>query len=90
MRVPITFQMHANANSEGRDMALRITLTAYDGQGNEVASRTWRRHVIGPDFDGLEWTAAYCTAEMAKLMRDRLVDAHDIEEVEAEVTLPLF
>ncbi len=90
MRRPLTYQMHANANMEGRDLALRITLTAYDDAGNEVASRTWRRHVIGAEFDGLEWTAAYAATELAKLARDRCTQAHELEPIEPEITLPLF
>lgn len=90
MQAELSYQVHANVNMEGRDMALRVTLTVYDAQGNEVNSRTWRRHTVGQVYDGLEWTAAHATTELAKLMRDRLADGHGLEDIQPETTLPLF
>lgn len=38
----VDWQLHANVNEHGEDVALRVTLSAYDRTGYEVYSETWR------------------------------------------------
>lgn len=85
-----SYQLHANANVSGRDMALRVTLTRYDEHGNTLEDRTWRAHTVAPQFQELEWTAAVCTTELAKLLRRRLHDPALADDIDPDIQLPLF
>lgn len=83
---PRSWQLHANVNGYRNDVALRITITAYDDDGFEIDSKTWRRHVSSLWMDGLDWTALLATRELEKLMAHHL----ETEVTPTEIDEPLF
>lgn len=65
-----TWQVHATGNQNGRDLALRLTVTAYDEAGFEAGQKTFRRHVTGLQFDDLNAQATYVVCELLKMLDD--------------------
>jgi len=81
------YTLHANVNQHGDDVALRITLSAYDCQGAELHTETWRgRESRMPELETAEDTAWYLVLCLAKVMER----AGSVGRVNAHVEPPLF
>ncbi len=81
-----TYQVHANVNADNGDAGLRVTLTYYDENGHEIATRTWRRHVKDISVAGIEWQAYYAVSELVKMMAFHA----GTEAILEEPDVPLF
>jgi len=66
----LTFQVHANVNSDWGDSGLRVTITFYDENGMEVLTKTWRRHVKTIQIAGSDWQAYSAVTDLAKMMAE--------------------
>lgn len=65
-----TYQVHANANVDHGDVALRLTITFYDEAGFREHHQTWTRHVRDLWFEGSDWQALFIAVELARMMGD--------------------
>lgn len=83
-----TWQLHASVNTDWSDSAVRVTFTAYDEDGFETATRTWRRHVKALQMDQLEWQAFAAVSELHRLMAH--VCQSDLRADEPDEPLPLL
>ena len=63
-----TFQIHANANIDRGDCALRVTVTSFDRNGHQVATHTYRKHVKALYFDSDVWQAYSAVTDLARMM----------------------
>jgi hypothetical protein len=63
-----TIQVHANANIDGADAGLRVSITMYDESGHEMAHKTWRKHVRALQVDGLDWQAYSAVVDLCRMM----------------------
>lgn len=70
MKDPSTYQTHVSANQDGRDLALRATVTAYDENGWEIGTKTVRRHVTGLDMADLDAQLLYHLSELLKMVAE--------------------
>ena len=64
------FQVHCNVNVNGKDAALRVTITLYDETGHSVAHKTFRKHVTALWMDSLEWQAYCAVTDLGKMMAE--------------------
>lgn len=81
-----TYQVHANANADHGDLALRISITFYDETGHQTAHSTWRKHVRDLTFAGSDWQAYSAICEMAKMLAEITGSATTHDELDN----PLF
>jgi len=80
------YQVHANANVDHGDCALKLTITFYDETGYEEHTQTWRRHVRDLWFEGSDWQALFVAVELAKMMGDIAKAGLELDSLQA----PLF
>lgn len=81
------FQVHANVNADGRDSALRVSITFYDENGFSTAHETYRRHVTTLQLDGTAWQAYSAVVELCKMMGE-IATGQRVEHLELDT--PLF
>jgi len=84
-----TWQVHANAQQNGSDLALRLTVTCYGPDGSEEGQKTWRAHVSVPEQGSLTESGAQAAYEMTRMMLKALNgDAWSLTGLELDT--PLF
>ena len=62
------YSLHANANEHGKDLVLRVTLTAYDENGLAHEPVTWRGHTTVIQVPGSVDTAWVMLIQMCHLL----------------------